>query len=60
MSKSRTISRAMNRSRHEKAKQISHHCPVCGSSMKQVWWSRKTCRCVACKTTVRIPWLMWR
>ena len=60
MSKTRTIARAMNRARYEKANQITHHCPVCGSSMKAVWYSRKKRRCIACKTTVLVPWLMWR
>ena len=60
MSYARTFARAISKARKERAIQIAQHCPVCGSSMKHVWWSRKTRRCPICKTTVRVPWLMWR
>lgn len=60
MSYSRSISRSALRARKEKAIRITQHCPVCGCSMKHVWWSRKTRRCTNCKTSVRVPWIVWR
>lgn len=60
MSNSRTIGRNIQRKRNERAIQIGKHCPVCGSPMQPVWYNNKTRKCPECKTSVRVPWIVWR
>lgn len=60
MSKSRTISRNIQRQRQQRAVQIGKQCPVCGCTMKPVWYNHKTRKCPECKTIVRVPWIVWR
>lgn len=60
MSKSRNIRRNILRMRTERAVQIIRQCPVCGTSMNPVWYSKHKSKCPECKTSVRVPWIVWR
>ena len=60
MSKTRSIARNIVERRRERDIQIGRECPVCGCSMRPVWYSASKRKCPQCKTSVCVPWMKWR
>lgn len=54
---SRSAHRNAWRMRIARAEQLVKQCPICGSTMKPAWYSRKTHKCPECKLSVRVTWL---